>query len=155
MSAFVFRLFKENLFANSPPFYRVISQNITSLSNGHSSKFTALKLVSRVWKQGAVMLRLINTCSHICKTFHETLKIMILSHRCRRCSKFVGRKDFSSKTLILRRMPDATCMTQLISKLKLFSMCWDLILYMVLIIQTVSKPKAEKAVSWCLSAVNS
>lgn len=153
MSAFVFRLFKENLLANSPPFYRVISQNITSLSNGHSSKFTALRLVSRVWKQGVVMLRVINTCSHICNTFHETLNIMILSHRYRWCSKFVGRKYFSSKTLI--RVPNATCMTQLISKLKLFSMCWDLILYMVLIIQTVSKPKAEKAVSWCLPAVNS
>lgn len=42
------QLFKENLLANSPPFYRVIIQNITALSDGHSSKFTALELVSRV-----------------------------------------------------------------------------------------------------------
>lgn len=154
MSAFVFGLFKENLLATLPPFYRVISQNITALSDGQSSKFTSLKLVLRVWKQGAVMLRVINTCSHICNTFHETLNVIILSHRYRRCSKFMGRKDFSSKTLILTHLPNATCMTQLISKLKLFSMCWDLILYTVLIIQTISKPKAEKAVSWCLSAVN-
>lgn len=33
-------------------------------------------------------------------------------------------------------------------QLNLFPMCWDLILYTALIIQTVSEPKAEKAGSW-------